>query len=322
MATTIADVAKKAGVGIGTVSRVLNGGKSVNEKTRKAVQHAIDELNYTPNSIAKRLREQRSNIIALMIPIVYHPFFAQFADCVEQEAAKHNYSVLLVASQQHVEKEMSIVERIRKREVDGAIFVTHFDHNPEEFAGCPIVSVDRHLADNIPFVTSDNYNATESAVEYLISKGCKKIGYIGTKPQVESEVSLREIAYRDVMHRYGMQACVVNDVTVHGGEGELAARFMNEYGDVDGVFAAGYSTAKAFCAEASARGKKIPDDIQIIAYDGAFNSWSDVVLTCVEQPIEQMAKTAVDMLINKIDGKETPLRVIHESKFVVGSTTK
>ena len=86
MAATIADVAKMAGVGVGTVSRVLNGGKSVNENTKNAVLKAMDLLNYTPNSMAKRLREQKSGIIALMIPVVSHPFFAQFAEYIEQEA--------------------------------------------------------------------------------------------------------------------------------------------------------------------------------------------------------------------------------------------
>ncbi|MDE7464373.1 MAG: LacI family transcriptional regulator [Clostridiales bacterium] len=323
MAATIADVAKMAGVGVGTVSRVLNGGKSVNESTKNAVLQAMNLLNYTPNSMAKRLREQKSKIIALMIPVVSHPFFAQFAECIEQEADKHKYSVLLVASQQRVQKESNIIERIKRREVDGAIFVTHFAHKPQEFSGCPLVSVDRHLADGIPFVTSDNYAATEKSVEYLISRGCKKIGYIGSKPEVESEVELREKAYRDVMKRHGMDECVVNEVITHGEENVPVLKFLENYGDADGVFAAGYSVANAFCKEAAKAGKKIPDDVQVVAYDGAFGSWSDSSsVTCVEQPVEQMARTAVDLLIKKIEGKDVPQKVIHESRFVVGTTTK
>lgn len=323
MAATMADVAKKAGVGVGTVSRVLNGGKSVNEDTKKAVIDAMNSLNYSPNIMAKRLREQKSGIIALMIPVVAHPFFAQFAECIEQAADRYKYSVLLVASQQCVQKESYIMERIKRREVDGAIFVTHFAHNPEEFTGCPLVSVDRHLADGIPFVTSDNYGATEKSIEFLISKGCKRIGYIGSKPQVESEVILREKAYRDVMRRYGMEECVVNDVITHGEEASVARKFLDKFGDADGVFAAGYSVANAFCAEAARAGKKIPDDVQVVAYDGMFGNWSHAnAITCVEQPVEQMAETAVDLLIKKIEGRDVPQKVIHESKFVIGTTTK
>lgn len=323
MAATIADVAKMAGVGVGTVSRVLNGGKSVNEEKRRAVVEAMNRLDYTPNSMAKRLREQKSGIIALMIPVVSHPFFAQFAEYIEQAADRYKYSVLLVASQQHVQKESNIIARIKRREVDGAIFVTHFAHDPKEFTGCPLVSVDRHLADGIPFVTSDNYAATEKSIEYLISRGCKKIGYIGTKPLVESEVELREKAYRDVIKRHGMEECVVNDAVTHGEESEPAKRFLETFGDADGVFAAGYSIANAFCKEAVKAGKRIPDDVQVVAYDGMFGNWSDAfALTCVEQPVEQMANTAVELLIKKIEGKDVPQKVVHESKFLIGSTTK
>lgn len=323
MAATIADVAKMAGVGVGTVSRVLNGGKSVNDKTKEAVLKAMSALNYTPNSMAKRLREQKTGLIALMIPVVSHPFFAKFAECIEQAADRRNYSVLLVASQQRVQKESAIISRIKKREVDGAIFVTHFAHKPEEFVDCPLVSVDRHLADGIPFVTSDNYEATRKSVEYLAARGCKKIGYIGSKPQVESEVGLREKAYRDAVEKLGMRACVVNDVIIHGEEGALVKRFLDEYGDADGVFAAGYSVANEFCKQALARGKSIPDDVQIVAYDGMFGNWSDApAMTCVEQPIEQMANTAVELLIKKIEGREVPQKVVHESTFAIGTTTK
>lgn len=323
MAATIADVAKAAGVGVGTVSRVLNGGKSVSATTKEAVEQAMTLLKYTRNSMAKRLREQKSGNIALMIPVVYHPFFAQFAEYVEQAADKYGYSVILVASQQCVRKESDIIDRIKKREVDGAIFVTHFAHDSDEFSDCPLVSVDRHLADGIPFVTSDNYDATTQSVELLISKGCKKIGYIGSKPQVDSEVELREKAYREVMKRHGMEECVVNDVIIHGDENELAQRFLDKFGDVDGVFAAGYSVANAFCAKAAAAGKKIPDDVQVVAYDGSFVNWSGApAITCVEQPVAEMAATAVELLIKKIEGLDVPEKIIHKSKFVLGTTTK
>lgn len=323
MAATIADVAKMAGVGVGTVSRVLNGGKSVSASTRESVEQAMNTLNYKRNSIAKRLREQKSGIIALMIPVVYHPFFAQFAEYVEHAADSYGYSVLLVASQQCVRKESDIIERIKKREVDGAIFVTHFAHRPDEFIGCPLVSIDRHLADGVPFVTSNNYDATARSVEYLIGKGCKKIGYLGSKPQVDSEVELREKAYRDVMRRHGLNECVVNDAIIHGEEKALAQKFLDMYGDADGVFAAGYSVANAFCAQAASAGKKIPEDVQVVAYDGMFGNWSGApAITCVEQPVEKMAITAVELLIKKIEGLDVPEKVIHESNFVQGTTTK
>lgn len=322
MAATISDVAKCAGVGVGTVSRVLNGGKSVNESTQQAVKDAIEKLHYVPNSMAKRLRENKNGVMALMVPVIYHPFFAKLADYIEKEAAEFGYSLLIVASQQHVEKENDIINRIIKKEVDGAIFVTHYDHSPEQLNDCPLVSIDRHLADGVAYVTSNNYDATVNAVEYLIKNGCEKVAYLGTKPLVDSEVMLREKAYRDVMEKHGRQAIVFNEIAVHGAEPELVERFFARHSEADGVFASGYSTAQCLCGTAIRLGKRIPEDLQVVAYDGTFNQWENMSITCVEQPIEDMARAAVRLLADRINGKPTPLRCVFESTFVTGNTTK
>lgn len=323
MATTIKDVAEKAGVGVGTVSRVLNGGKSVNKETKKRVLDAIEELKFVPNQMASRLRKDKSGIIALLVPIVDHPFFSRLAYYVEDEADKFGYSILLVSSQKRIEKEITILQRIRRREVDGAIFVTHFEHTEEELRDCPLVSIDRPLSLDIPYVTSDNYDATKNAVEYLIQKGCKRIGYVGSKPLVDSEVMKREEAYLDVMKEHGMQPRVKNDVIYHGDEVEVVKDFLQTYPDVDGVFASGYTMAQVLAEMALVNGRKIPEDLQIVAYDGSFKQWSDNrYLTYVEQPIEEMARKVVGLLIDKIEGKNVPVRTMLKTKFQTGITTK
>lgn len=322
MAITISDVAKYAGVGVGTVSRVLNGSKSVNEDTKQTVLRAIDKLGYSPNSMAKRLRKQKNGVIALMIPVIYHPFFALFADSAEKEAAKYGYSLMLVASQQHVERENEIIGRMISKEVDGAIFVTHYVHSPEEYKNCRIVSVDRNLGDKIPVITSDNYDATCVAVEYMLERGCKRIGYVGTRPLVPSDVLLREKAYRDVMEKYGLEPLVFNFAALHGGETKLVNDFLDAYPDMDGAFASGYTTAQRLYEAVTARGKKIPVDFQIVSYDGNFELWEDKKMTCVEQPVAEMAQKAVQVLMSKINDGEAPDRVVLKTSFVVGTTTK
>lgn len=323
MATTIKDVAEKAGVGVGTVSRVLNGGKSVNKETKKRVLEAIEELKFVPNQMASKLRKDKSGIIALLVPIVDHPFFSRLAYFVEDEADRFGYSILLVSSQKRIEKEMNILQQIRRREVDGAIFVTHFEHDPNELRDCPLVSIDRPLSLDIPYVTSDNYDATKKAVEYLIEKGCKKIGYVGSKPLVDSEVMKRQDAYLDVMQEHGMQPRIKNDVIFHGEEMKVVEDFLQAYPDVDGVFASGYTMAQILSEVALRKGKKIPEELQIVAYDGSFKQWSDnQYLTYVEQPIEAMAREVVRLLIDKINGKSVPVRTMLKTSFQIGITTK
>ena len=319
---TIKDVAKYAGVGIGTVSRVINNEKAVGDKTRKKVLEAMKTLNYSRNNMAFKLRKNETRIIALLVPIVNHPFFAQLAYYVEDEASKFGYSVLLVSSQQRVDKEAEIITKITHREVDGAVFVTHYMHEEDELKNCPIVSIDRTFGENIPYVTSDNYNATKKAIEYMIERGAKRVGFIGSKPLVPSEVLERERAYLDVMAEHNMPICIVNEVMQHGEETRVVADFMKEYADVDGVFVSGYTLSQVFYDAAVKMGKKIPDDLQIVSYDGIFKQWSNSDMTSVEQPIEEIAREVVRLLIQKIHNEETPVRTVLKTKFVPGTTTK
>ena len=322
MATTIKDVAEYSGVGIGTVSRVINGEKSVKPATREKVKKAMEKLQFTPNDMASRLRRNETRCIALLVPVINHPFFAKFAYYVEDEADKFGYSTILVSSQQRVQKETDIIDRIRRREVDGAVFVTHFAHDEEELKDCRIVSIDRHFGADMPYVTSDNYSATCKAIEFLLEKDCKNIGYIGSKPIVYSEVMERERAYRDTMAKHNLPVKEVCEVILHGGEQELVSNFLDTYPDLDGVFASGYSLAQSLYEELIARGKRIPQDVQIVSYDGAFSQWNNIMLTCVEQPIEEMAREVVRILIKKIKGEPAETRTEFKTEFKIGETTK
>lgn len=319
---TIKDVAKYAGVGIGTVSRVINNEKAVGEKTRKKVIEAMEALNYSRNNMAFKLRKNETRIIALLVPVVNHPFFAKLAYYVEDEADRFGYSVILASSQQRVDKETEIIKKIMHREVDGAVFVTHYMHDEEDLQNCPIVSIDRSFGENIPYVTSDNYDATKKAIKYMIERGAKSVGFIGSKPLIASEVLERERAYLDVMAEYNMPVRIVNEVMQHGEETAVVADFMEKYADVDGVFVSGYTLSQVFYEAAIEQGKKIPDDLQIVSYDGIFRQWSISNITSVEQPIEEMARQVVRLLIKKIRNEETCTRTVLKTKFVLGTTTK
>ena len=279
-------------------------------------------LNYSRNNMAFKLRKNETRIIALLVPVVNHPFFAKLAYYVEDEASKFGYSLLLVSSQQRVEKESEIITKIKQRDIDGAVFVTHYMHEEEDLQSCPIVSIDRSFGENIPYVTSDNYDATKKALKYMIERGAKRLGFIGSKPLVASEVLERERAYLDVMAEYGMTPRMVNEVMQHGEETVVVADFMEKYPDVDGVFVSGYTLSQFFYEAATEHGKRIPDDLQIISYDGIFKQWSMSNITSVEQPIEEMARQVVRLLIKKIHNEETCARTVLKTKFVLGTTTK
>ena len=320
---TIKEVAARSGVGIGTVSRVLNNSPQISENTRKKVLKAIDELNYVPNVAGKRLSQNRSYVLAVLVPVINHPFFANLIAELEIAADAHGYSLLVVSSQHRIDKEKEILKRLAQNEADGALFVTHYEHDEEEFKNLAIVSIDRHLGKNIPIVTTNNYEATRQGVEYLIEKGCKRISFLGTKPSQESEVILREKAYRDVMKEHNMEEIVVNKEIKHGEEEALIDQLFGTDKTIDGIFVSGCILANVLKKKFEKEGCKLPEEVQVVSYDGEFFRTSPKRMTTLEQPLDKMAKKCVELLIDLINHK-TNIEMMNkfDCHFVKGDTTK
>lgn len=320
---TIKEVALKSGVGIGTVSRVINNSPQISEKTRKKVLQAIDELGYVPNVAGKRLSQKRSFVIAIIVPVIDHPFFCKLIASLELAADAKGYSLLVVSSQHRIEKEREVLKQLAQKQADGALFVTHYDHSENEFKNLAIVTIDRHLGKNVPIVTTNNYEATKQGVEHLINKGCKKIIFLGTKPNQVSEVSLREKGYLDAMKENHLEPIVVNDVIKHGQEEMLVKGIFEKYPDIDGAFVSGCILAHQFYDEARNRGIKVPEQLEIVSYDGEFLNSSNIHITALEQPLDLMAEKCVDLIIKRInDENDIELMNKYECRFVKGDTTK
>lgn len=319
---TIKDVAIRSGVGVGTVSRVLNNSPQISEKTRKKVLQAIEELNYVPNVNGRRLSQKCSHVIAVIVPIISHPFFARLIAELELEADKHGYSLLVASSQHRIEKEQEVLKRLAQNEADGAIFVTHYEHDEKDFENLAIVSIDRHLGKDIPIVTSNNYDATKEGVEYLIKQGCKNIAFLGSKPNLASEVSYREKAFLDTMKKHGLEPFIINKAIQHGEEEKLIDELFNSGKEFDGIFVSGCTLADLLYERVKALGLDVPNKLQIVSYDGDFSINHNHV-TSLEQPLNDMAKRCVELLIQLIK-EEKPSENIHkfDCRFVKGETTK
>ena len=320
---TIRDVATRSGVGVGTVSRVINNSPQISEKTRKIVLDAIKELGYVPNVAGKRLSQNRSYVIAVIVPVIDHPFFSKLIAELELAADEKGYSLLVASSQHRIEKEREILKRLAQNEADGALFVTHYEHQEKEFENLAIVTIDRHLGKDVPIVTTNNYEATKQGVEYLIEKGCKNIAFLGTKPNQASEVFLREKAYLDVMKEHHMEPIVINEIVEHGQEKALVEELFKNHQDLDGVFVSGCTLADILYREARNRGINIPNELQIISYDGDFSSDQHAHMTTLEQPLDLMAKECVELIIKKIK-EETDINLYNklDCRFKKGETTK
>ena len=320
---TIKEVAAKSGVGIGTVSRVINNSPQISAETRAKVLKAIEELHYVPNVAGKRLSQNRSYVLAVIVPVVDHPYFTKLIAELELAADKHGYSLLVASSQHRIEKEKEILQRVAQKQADGAIFVTHYEHDESEFKNLAIVSIDRHLGENIPIVTTNNYEATKQGVEYLIEKGCKRISYLGTKPSQASEVIEREKAYRDVMRAHHMEQIVVNKEIKHGEEEALIDSLFGTDKTIDGIFVSGCILANVLKKKFEKEGCKLPEEVQVISYDGEFFRTGNKIMTTLRQPLHEMAEKCVELLI-KLINKEENIEMMNkfDCQFIKGDTTK
>ena len=178
---TIVDVAKKAGVAISTVSHVLNKTAPITEETRQRVMAAVEELEYTPNMLARNLRQKHSNVIGVVVPDIQNEFYANVASAIFRGADEQKDTVLLMDSSYSLEKEKTMVESLVKRQVDGLIFLGGSrDEELIDWAHRQNVAVvlgDRRYSEYCS-VESDNFKALRDLVLWVYKKGYRKIGYV------------------------------------------------------------------------------------------------------------------------------------------------
>ena len=195
---------------------------------------------------------------------------------------------------------------LMRNQVDGIIVGTHnqgiLEYKNDNMA---VVSIDTDLSENIPIIGSDNYNGGKIATELLLSKGCKNIINIDGEFNLRTQARLRKIAYEDVMKSNNRIPITYEIVSTFdgGNQIQIANKILDEHPEVDGVFATNDLFAAAFINEARKRGRKIPEDLKIVGYDGTETSRSLLPdLTTIKQPIELIAKTSIELLIKEIEG--------------------
>ncbi len=320
---TMKDVAALAKVGVGTVSRVLNNSGAVKESTRRKVEAAMKELNYIPNAYARGLKMNKTHTIALIIPTIWHPFFAEFAYYVERNLSEHKYKMLLCNSDVSNDKELEYIQMVQENKVDGIIGITYSDLDNFVSSHLPFVTIDRHFKEETVCVTSDNFHAGQLAVAKLVEKGCKKLGYIGTHSRFPSETTKRRegfVAQAELMEI---------PYAIYDGEDPVMEfkqeirTFLEENPDVDGVFAHTDFIALDILEVLEEMNRKVPEEVQIIGCDGIkMEAGRRQIVSTIRQPVDLMAKAAVEKIIQVIDGEPVKTKITLPVHYVEGPTTK
>ena len=317
------DVAALAKVGVGTVSRVLNSSGSVKESTRRKVEAAMKELNYIPNAYARGLKMNKTNTVALIIPTIWHPFFSEFTYYVESNLAEHKYKMLLCNSDVSSDKELEYIQMVQENKVDGIIGITYSDLDNFVSSHLPFVTIDRHFKEETVCVTSDNFHAGQLAVEKLVEKGCKKLGYVGTHSRFPTETTKRRSGFVE-------QAELMEiPYAIYDGEDPVVEfkqeirTFLEENPDVDGVFAHTDFIALDILEVLDEMKRKVPEEVQIIGCDGIkMEAGRKQIVSTIRQPVDLMAKAAVEKIIQVIDGEPIKMKITLPVHYVEGPTTK
>ncbi|CAH1215409.1 HTH-type transcriptional regulator DegA [Paenibacillus plantiphilus] len=301
---SIKDVAGLAGVAVGTVSRVINHSGAVKPETRRKVEEAIKRLNYIPNEIARNFKMQKSKMVALLLPTISHPFFSELAYYIEDELDREGYKLMLCNSGSKPEKELYYLDMLQQNKVAGIVGITYNDIDSSVSTDIPIVSIDRHFSKRIICVTSDNYEGGRLALRELVRAGAKKPAFIGTVIPVSSEIMKRKSGFVQEAKAMGVDYVVYEKPDPIIDEDKYYNEFFMRHDDVDGVFATNDMFAAQYIERASRRGISVPGDVKVIGYDGIqSHAYFHPVLSTIRQPVEEMARTAVKLLLGQIGGE-------------------
>lgn len=314
----LADVAKLAGVGTSITSRVLNDDPtvSIRPETRERILAAARELDYRPNMLARGLRLARTMTLGIIVNLTYYHEVAEIIVATERAAGAAGYVTLIVDAQDFVGRGEAYHRLIFERRVDGLLvasaLVTDTVVRDLAAADLPFVLVNRRLRGSGPSVSTDDAAGVALGVQHLLELGHRRIGYLAG-PMTADVVKRRLAGFRHGLRAAGLDAraadvveCSLDDESVIRATTRLLSRV-----DRPTAFVVWSPTAAIPALAATRRlGLRIPEDVSVVAYsDTRIAEYLDPPLTTVQMPVTEMAKDAVDVLLQLIDG-EAPGNVI------------
>ena len=327
MAITIRDVAEKAGVSVTTVSRTLNNRGYISQETREKIAEAIKALNYSPNQLARSLFNAKTQVIGIVVPSICHPFFSQITQMVEQRLFHLGYHVLLCTTEGNPGQESQIFEILFQKRVDGIIIGSPRLSDQEYVnANIPIVAFDTHMRGANVSVAANHRLGGVMAAQKLLKSGCRRMLQIVGDMTAKTDASKRHRAFMEEIVTAGCE-CIslpaVNNFTNLHSSHEMVERAFDQYRNIDAYFATDLNAAEiVHCA--IRRGLSIPEDIQVIGYDG-----TDVAsvfcpqLTVIRQPFEELAEKTVDSMIALLNGETPePHILLNNLTLIQGTTTR
>lgn len=323
---SIRDIAEELDISKTTISFILNGKakeKRISDNLVEKVLKYVEERNYKPSQLAKSLSTGKSMIIALMVEKISDHFFAQMAYHIEELAYKSDYKIIYCSTDNDAQKTRELIKLFRERHVDGYIITPPAGIEEDIRAliadGLPVVLFDRYFADiETNYVVLDNYHASKQASNYLIEKQYKHIALVLLDSE-QTQMRDRQAGYEDAMREIGLPSLIKRIAFNSSPERTVKdlMHFIRQHPLVDAIFfATNYLTFSGIKALNELK-IKVPQDIAIVAFDDhhVFSVYSPTV-TAVAQPIDQLAKESIGILLDEL-GSTDPGRAV--GKIVVSA---
>ncbi|WP_040196870.1 LacI family DNA-binding transcriptional regulator [Candidatus Soleaferrea massiliensis] len=326
---TMKDIANLAGVGLTTVSRVINNEPYVNEHTRQRVMEVINKYNYIPNNSARNLKRTRSNTIGVLVKGITNPFFSRMIKVIESEITKHDYTMTLHQVDINDDEIANAISLVNEKRLAGLIFLGgNFSHSQDRFLQLKVpfvlttIMVDSDKVDKDVFSSVSINDTKESfdAVNYLCRLGHRKIAIIAASQNDTSIGRLRLDGYRLALVRNGID---FDENLLEHGEFTLESgyiamnRLLDRCEGITCVYAISDFLALGASRAILERGLRIPEDISVMGFDGIdLGEYSTPSITTIAQPGEEMALQSVKILFDLIYKKNTNQHVIFKAKLI------
>jgi DNA-binding LacI/PurR family transcriptional regulator len=325
---TIYDVARLAGVSTATVSRALNDTGQIAAATRRSIAAAVEQLGYRPNTIARSLVTRSTQTIALLLPDITNPFYAELVSGIQEQVLAEGHTMLLCTTESDPEREESYLNLLHAKQVDGAL-VDGLVLPPDRIArfvreGFPIVCLDRDVdSPAVPLVQVDNRLGARLATAHLLELGHTRIGHIAGAAGLG--ISAERVAgYRDALAVAGVgpdpRLLAAGTFTEQGGHEATLALLEH---DVTAIFAANDLSALGAINALTGSGRRVPGDVSVVGFDDVrLAAYTSPPLTTVHQPAREIAERATQLLLGLTAGrKPAELVQLLEPRLVVRASS-